>query len=135
MSDLPDRLAIRELLEAYGDAVVRGDAFDWGRCWAEDGVWTLMGTRVEGRAGIVALWTQAMAGFAAVSFLSQPGPVAIDGNRATCRTQTHEVMREIGGRCRVVGGLYDDAFVRHEGRWLFAAREYRVVAEYPGETV
>jgi hypothetical protein len=36
-----DRLAIRELLEAYADAVCCVDADAWGATWAEDSVWEL----------------------------------------------------------------------------------------------
>ncbi len=36
-----DRLAIRELLEAYADAVNRCDAVGWGATWAEDAEWSL----------------------------------------------------------------------------------------------
>jgi len=31
-----DRLAIRELVDSYGDAVARNDAQAWGANWAED---------------------------------------------------------------------------------------------------
>jgi SnoaL-like protein len=34
-----DRLAIRELLDAYSDAVCSFDADAWGATWAEGGVW------------------------------------------------------------------------------------------------
>ena len=34
-----DRLAIRELVDSYGDAVYRHDAQAWGANWAEDAVW------------------------------------------------------------------------------------------------
>ena len=33
---LEDRIAIRELLETYADAVCRVDAEAWGSTWAED---------------------------------------------------------------------------------------------------
>lgn len=59
-----DRLAIRELLEAYADAVCRSDAEDWGATWADDAEWSLpdypeIGT-TKGKAAIVAMWTEAM---------------------------------------------------------------------------
>lgn len=128
-----ERLAIRELHEAYADAVLRHDAEAWSNCWCDDATWTLFGTAVRGRAAITAFWIQAMAGFQAVSFIAMPAALVIDGDHAHGRAQTHEVLREAGGRSRVVGGAYDDHFVRENGRWLFNARDFRIVAQYPGE--
>lgn len=33
-----DRLALRELLETYADAVTQRDADTWGAIWAEDAI-------------------------------------------------------------------------------------------------
>lgn len=131
--DILERLAIRELHEAYGDAILRRDAAAWSRCWSNDSTWTLLGTTIEGRAAIVALWIQAMDGYEAVSFIAALSALTIEGDRAHGRTQTHEVLRQVGGRCRVVGGAYDDTFVRLDGQWLYRTRSFRIVAEYPGE--
>ena len=49
-----DRLAIRERIEAYADAVFRRDAEDWISNWAEDAVWRLPGVDVAGRDNIKA---------------------------------------------------------------------------------
>jgi hypothetical protein len=38
---LEDRIAIRELLETYADAVCHVDAEGWGATWAEDGTWEM----------------------------------------------------------------------------------------------
>ena len=38
MDTTADRLAVRERIEAYADAVFRKDAESWGACWAEDAV-------------------------------------------------------------------------------------------------
>ncbi|MDR2858692.1 MAG: nuclear transport factor 2 family protein, partial [Novosphingobium sp.] len=59
-----DRLAIRELLETYADAVTRADAAAWGDTWAEDGEWSMPDypefPTTTGRREIVALWVEAM---------------------------------------------------------------------------
>lgn len=128
-----DRLAIRELHDRYADAVVRVDAGAWGDCWAEDAVWEFMGLTIEGRAAIVDLWTGAMAGFDAVSFVAVPGAIAIDGDRAKGRCQTHEILVE-KGQSRVAGGLYEDEFVKRDGRWFYARRNFRVIAEHRPES-
>jgi uncharacterized protein (TIGR02246 family) len=127
---IEDRLAIRELNETYGDGVVRHDAVTWASVWAEDAHWNLMGTEVDGRDAIVSLWTQAMSALDGVSFHCLPASIEIEGNHAMARCQTQEVMRFKDGRTRVVGGLYDDRLVKRGGRWLFASRIFRIVAEY-----
>ncbi len=130
---IEDRTAIRELHETYALGVLSRDPVLWGTTWDEDAVWTLIGHTVQGRAAIVALWTAAMAGFEAVSFLAVPAAITVTGDTASAITQTHEILREAGGRTRVTGGAYDDRLIRRDGRWLYAERRFRIVAEY-GET-
>ena len=127
---LEDRIAIRELHETYADAVVRADAVDWAKVWTEDAHWNLMGTAVDGREGIVALWVQAMGTLEAVSFHCIPSMTAIHGDRATGRCQTQEIMWFKDGRKRVVGGLYEDAMIKRDGAWRYTSRVFRIVAEY-----
>jgi uncharacterized protein (TIGR02246 family) len=118
-----DVAAIRALHDLYADAVNRRDADAWGALWAEDAVWDLMGTRVEGRAAIVGLWQGAMAGFAFVGFFSQVGAVAVAGDRAEGRVWTHEVLENAEGERRPLG-RYDDHYVKRGGSWLFAERRF-----------
>ena len=127
---LEDRIAIRELHEQYADAVVRADAADWGKVWTEDAHWTLMGTAVDGREAIVAFWSQAMSGLDAVSFHCIPSATDIDGDRATGRCQTQEIMKVKDGTTRVIGGLYEDEMIKQNGAWRYTKRVFRVVAEY-----
>ncbi|MFN7398755.1 MAG: nuclear transport factor 2 family protein [Sandaracinobacter sp.] len=118
-----DVAAIRALHDRYADAVNRRDADTWGALWVEDAVWDLMGTRVEGRAAIVGLWSQAMAGFAFVGFFSQPGAIAVAGDRAEGRVWTHEVLDGPDGERRPLG-RYDDQYVKRDGAWAYAERRF-----------
>jgi uncharacterized protein (TIGR02246 family) len=127
---LADRAAIADLVAAYGDAVSRRDADAWGATWAKDATWSLMGHEVAGRDAIVALWLGAMAQFDAVSFVTALGPISLDGDTASARCQTHEVLRTTDGSIRRVAGTYDDSFVRRDGRWLFARRVFAIVIEH-----
>jgi uncharacterized protein (TIGR02246 family) len=127
---LADRAAIADLVAAYGDAVSRRDAAAWGATWAPDATWSLMGHEVAGRDAIVALWLGAMAQFDAVSFVTALGPVTLDGDTASARCQTHEVLRTTDGTIRRVAGTYDDSFVRRDGQWLFARRVFAIVIEH-----
>ena len=120
-----DLAAIRALHDRYADAVTRRDAEAWGALWAKDAVWELMGMRVEGQPAILGLWTQAMAGFAFVGFFSQPGAIAVAGDRAEGRVWTHEVLDGPEGERRPLG-RYDDVYVKRGGEWLYSERRFNM---------
>ena len=122
-----DHVAIRALNDRYADAVFRRDAADWGECWAEDARWSLMGNEVTGRTAIVTLWTHAMSGFAFVAFFVQSGVVTIDGDHATGRVWTHELLEAADGTVTRPIGRYDDRYVRTADGWRFAARCYSML--------
>jgi ketosteroid isomerase-like protein len=123
-----DRLAIRELLDTYSDAVCCVDAVAWGSTWAEDGVWELpdhpaIGA-VQGRAQIVATWKEAMKLYPGIIFVTTPGSIVVDGERATVRCYTSEVYNDASGATRRDRGRYDDVVVKRNGRWLFLRRRF-----------
>lgn len=125
---MEDRLAIRELLEAYADAVTRCDADAWGACWADDAEWSLpdypeLGT-TRGRAAIVAMWVAAMKHYPGIMFEAWPGEILVEGDRATMRSYTSEVYDQDGATKRD-RGRYDDVCVKIGGRWLFQSRTFR----------
>lgn len=127
---LEDRLAIRELLEVYADAVCRVDADAWGATWAEDAVWALPDYpqigEIRGRANIVAAWKAAMAGYPGIIFIATPGSIVIDGNQATVRSYTSEVYDDQAtGVTKRDRGRYDDLCVKVNGQWLFKQRIFK----------
>ncbi len=130
---MEDRLAIRELHETYGDGVVRFDAETWGSVWANDAQWDFMGTVLEGHAAILETWNGAMSGLDAVSFSCVPSAIEVDGNRATSRVQTQEVLKAKDGSTRMIGGLYTDELEKRDGQWLYTRRAFEIVAEYAGQ--
>lgn len=123
-----DRLAIRELLEAYADAVTRCDAEDWGATWAEDAVWSMPDypefPTQHGKAAIVGLWVEAMKHYPGIMFQAWPGSIEVDGNRAVVRSYTSEVHDQEGLTKRD-RGRYEDVCVKIDGKWLFASRTFR----------
>ncbi len=123
-----DRLAIRELIEAYADAVTRNDAEDWAATWADDSVWNLPDYpdvgEVHGKEAIVTMWKAAMAQFPGVVFAAAPGSIVVEGDRATVRSWTSEVYDKDGVTKRD-RGRYDDVCVKREGRWLFQSRSFK----------
>jgi ketosteroid isomerase-like protein len=123
-----DRLAIRELLEAYADAVTRRDSVAWGETWAEDGTWAMPDypefPTQNGRANIVTMWIEAMQQYPGIMFEAWPGSIEIDGDRATVRSYTSEVYDQ-DGLTKRDRGTYDDICVKIGGKWLFASRTFR----------
>lgn len=119
-----DRLALRDLLDSYADAVCRHDSADWGATWHADGEWILPGFgHFVGREAIVATWQSAMENFPGIVFQAWPGSMHIDGDRAAMRSYTAENY-DRDGRAHRDLGAYDDRCIRHEGRWLFIRRAF-----------
>ncbi len=122
-----DRLAIRERIEAYSDAVFRHDAEAWIANWAHEAVWVLPGVEIAGRETIKAAWVEAMAAFELAAFFATPGAIHVDADRASARVYTRELLTDRAGGVRRIVGAYDDALVREGGAWLFARRAYRIL--------
>jgi uncharacterized protein (TIGR02246 family) len=127
---IEDRLAIRELLDSYADAVCRVDAEDWGATWAEDAVWALpdypeLG-EVRGKAAIVEMWKGAMAQYPGVVFVATVGSIEVKGDTATVRSYTSEVYDQAGVTKRD-RGRYEDVCVKQDGKWLFKSRTFKNV--------
>ncbi|HEX8445756.1 MAG TPA: nuclear transport factor 2 family protein [Sphingomonas sp.] len=124
---IEDRLAIRELLDAYADAVCRNDPDDWGATWADDAVWSLPDYpeigEVHGRAAIVEMWNGAMAHYPGIIFTTTPGAILVDGDRAIVRSWTSEVY-DRDGITKRDRGRYDDVCVKQNDRWAFASRTF-----------
>ena len=123
-----DRLAIRELLETYADAVTRRDSAAWGATWAEDGEWSMPDypefPTQNGRENIVALWIEAMKQYPGIMFEAWPGSIEIDGDRAVMRSYTAETYDQGENTVRD-RGQYDDECVKIGGRWYFKRRAFR----------
>lgn len=122
-----DRLAIRELIDAYSDAVFRRDAAAWGDTWAEDAVWEVAGERREGRAAIVALWQALMANYPFAAMYWSGGGVSVEGVNASGRWYALEILKQADGADAFVCGCYEDEYVRTDGAWRFARRAYTIL--------
>jgi len=124
-----DELEIRQLVSAYADGVNRVDQALWASTWAENAAWTLpsMGA-VEGRDNIVGLWVQAMGSFEFVAQLLYQGTIEIDGDAATGRWYLCEHLRPKGSESGVFNiGTYADEYVKENGKWVFAKRDYHIL--------
>lgn len=123
-----DRLAIRELVESYNDAVMRFDGDAWRANWAEDAVWNLPGAgEVTGRDNVYARWQQAMSGFSFVGFFASAGPITVEGDSARGIWYQQEFLHQKDGVKRSITGRYTDEYVKTDGRWLFRKRVYEIL--------
>lgn len=123
-----DRLAIRERIDAYSDAVFRRDADAWIDCWDDAATWDLMGHAVTGRDAILQTWLGAMDTFGFVGFHAFPGAMHVSGETATARVWVSEVLVPKDGGLRRVEGAYDDTLARGaDGLWRFTRRAYRIL--------
>ncbi len=131
---LEDRIAIRELIDAYADATMLRDAQAWAALWADDARWQLpdfpqYGDTV-GKEAIVALWTRAVADHPGLVYVATPGAIEIDGDRATVRLYTSEVYATADGSAAIRRrGRYDDALVKRDGRWYIAEHRFTMLHE------
>jgi ketosteroid isomerase-like protein len=119
-----DELALRNLMGRYVDAVHRNDVDAWAATWDEDGTWNLMGTDVTGKAAIVALWQQMMAGFEFALMLPSSGAFTIDGDTASGHWYLQEFTRDQEGNSSSIVSRYVDTYCKRNGQWLYQSRHY-----------
>lgn len=126
---IEDRLAIRELIEAFCAAVIRIDADRFASTFAEDGVWVLPsvpeGTR--GRDNIRKVFGEKLAYVEHIHMTGFPDELVFDGDRATGKTYCRELIYTKDGDNKVLIGCFHDAYVKCDGDWLFQSRDYEVV--------
>lgn len=124
-----DRLAIRELLDLYADAVNQRDADAWGATWCEDSEWNLTVVpgmeSVKGKDAIVKGWVESMKLFPFVHMICSVGTINVEGDRATMRSYTAEVAVLQSGEEIRPRGQYDDELVKIDGKWLFKRRAFK----------
>jgi len=130
---LEDRLAIRELIDAYADATMLRDAEAWAALWADDAEWSLpdfpeYGDTV-GKAAIVAKWILAVQAHPGLVYVATPGAIEVEGDHASARIYTSEVYASASGGSRRRRGRYDDRLVKRDGRWYIQAHRFHTLHE------
>jgi len=125
---IEDRLAIRELVESYNDAVMRFDGDAWAENWRDYATWHLPGAGpIQGKSNFYPMWKQAMSGFEFVGFFASAGPILVDGDTAHGTWYQQEFLHQKDGTKRNVTGRYEDDYVKVGGRWYFQQRVYTVL--------
>ena len=131
-SESADRLAIRELFDAYAHCADRRDAEGQKALLTTDTRFAVYmdGDRaeptyvLEGREALTPVFDD-LNRYDATTHFNGQSTVTIDGDRATGESYTiaHHVFSEEGSRKIMVASLrYLDTFIKVDGGWFFAER-------------
>lgn len=126
---LEDRIAIRELYDAYADAASRGDRAAWLACFTDGASWWTHYFDIAGIEALAAQYDQLMAAVQTTIFMGQLCAIEVDGDSARARALCSErLLMGEHGEHRLTG-MYHDELVRTPAGWRFAARVYKVMDE------
>ena len=131
-----DRLAIRELVDAYAYCADRRDAEGQKSLFTEDTHFVVymegQGSEptqvLDGREALTPVFDDLNRYQATMHFNGQ-STISLDNDRATGQTYciAHHLFTQDGERRLMVAWLrYGDTFVKHDGAWLFAERNLYV---------
>ena len=131
-----NRLAIRELSDAYAHCADRRDAEGQKSLFTEDTHFAVymdgQGSEptqlLDGREGLTPVFADLNRYQATMHFNGQ-STITLDGDRATGESYciAHHLFIEDGERKLMLAHLrYGDTYVKHDGAWLFAERNLYV---------
>jgi ketosteroid isomerase-like protein len=136
-NEAADRLAIRELVEAYAHCADRRDAKGQMSLFTEDTHFVVYmkamdptpSQELHSRESLTPVFAELNKYDATTHFIGQSTIFTLKAGRATGETYclAHHVMVDGGKRRLMVASLrYLDAFVKKDGAWLFAERRLYV---------
>jgi len=128
-----DRLALRELFDAYAHCADRPDAEGQKALFADDTRFAVYmdgeGSEptyvLQGREALTPVFDD-LNRYDATTHFNGQSTVTIDGNRVTGESYTiaHHLFTEDGDRKIMIASLrYLDTFTKNDGRWYFAERK------------
>lgn len=132
-----DMIAVRNLIDAYGDAVIRRDLDAFGACWHEEAVWEYEAGTFAGKENILKQWkfihdgSHGVRGVDTRFFSSTPG--AINLSHATGAGLTYICIRSHDAESDEhisYYGVYHDEWVKASERWLFKCRRFKQLYSY-----
>ena len=132
-AEAADRLALRELFDAYAHCADRRNAEGQKALFTDDTRFAVyMGGQgtdptyvLEGREALAPAFDD-LNRYEATTHFNGQSTVTIDGNRATGESYTiaHHIYTEDGTRKIMIASLrYLDTFAKLDGRWFFAERD------------
>jgi len=133
---LQDKVAIRDLLDGYFDAIARRDWDALAATFTPDGAWRLEGAanmQFETRDSVKAGMSKLVEATELAILMNHSSVIEISGDRAKARTLCHEITRRAGvAQAGFLLGFYHDELVRSDGQWLFARKTFRIVHRETG---
>jgi ketosteroid isomerase-like protein len=132
-SEAADRLAIRELVEAYAHCADRRDAPGQMALFTEDTHFVVYldakdpkpSSELHSRAALAPVFEDLKKYAATQHFVGQSTIFTLTSDRATGEAYTvahHLTIDGAKGRLMIAALRYSDAFVKLDGAWLFAER-------------
>jgi hypothetical protein len=136
-AEAADRLAIRELVEAYAHCADRREAKGQMALFTENAHFVVyMDARdpkpsqeLHSRAALAPVFDDLNRYAATMHFVGQSTVLSLTENRATGETYTlaHHLSVDGGRRRLMIAALrYEDSFAKKDGTWLFAERKLYV---------
>ena len=125
---IADRLAIRELIELYSDAVTRRDWNTTGSVFAEDAVWSIAPPTdivLHGRTAIAKGGAEMGEALEVFVQMTHSIVIELDGDRAAARTIVNGFgrLRDVS-RGAFALGTYIDVLVRAGDGWVVQRRHF-----------
>jgi ketosteroid isomerase-like protein len=136
-TEAADRLAIRELVEAYAHCADRRDAKGQMALFTEDTHFVVFmnakdpkpSQELHSRAALAPVFDDLNKYAATMHFVGQSTILTLSGDRATgeAYTMAHHLTVAGAKRSLMIAALrYGDMFMKQEGAWLFAERKLYV---------
>ena len=136
LTELADRLAIRELFDAYAHCADRRLAEEQKSLFTEDTRFVVymdgQGSEptqvLDGREALTPVFED-LNRYEATQHFNGQSTISLDGDRATGESYciAHHLFHDAGERKLMIAHLrYGDTFVKLDGAWLFAARNLYV---------
>jgi hypothetical protein len=133
LTEAADRLALRELFDAYAHCADRRDAEGQKALFTNDTIFSVYmegeGSEptyvLNGREALTPVFAD-LNRYEVTTHFNGQSTVTIEGNKATGESHTvaHHLYTEDGERKIMIASLrYLDAFAKADGQWLFAERK------------
>jgi hypothetical protein len=133
LTEAADRLALRELFDAYAHCADRRDAEGQKALFTNDTIFSVYmegeGSEptyvLNGREALTPVFAD-LNRYEVTTHFNGQSTVTIEGNKATGESYTvaHHLYTEDGERKIMIASLrYLDAFAKADGQWLFAERK------------
>jgi ketosteroid isomerase-like protein len=128
---LEDHILIRERMSDYADSMFQQDLDAWLANFVEDCVWRGAGLEYRGLKALAASWPNLWEPLVKMAYFTEVAGIVVDGDEASARCYSRQIMFRKDGDVHKVVGLYHDKLVRRGAAWLFREREFEFIGAEP----